>query len=56
MMSYYDLQIFSSGDGSNMFISNEENILGTCTAILFRDHTFYSCLFNLISLEFKEKE
>lgn len=48
-MSYYDLSAFGFGEGSNMLISNEENILGTCTAILFRDHTFYSCIFNLIA-------
>ena len=55
-MDYYNLTTFGGiGEGSNKFISNDDNILSTVTAILFRDHTFYNCLFNLISYEFKER-
>jgi len=54
VMDYYNLATFAPpNDGANMFISNDDNILSTVTAIVFRDHTFYNCLFNLISYEFR---
>ena len=53
-MDYYNLPTFSEpSEGSNKFISNDDNILSTVTAIIFRDHTFYNCLFNLIAYEFR---
>lgn len=55
-MDYYNLSVFSRGEeNGNSFISNEENILSSCTAILFRDHAFYSCLFNLIVHHHKDR-
>ncbi len=57
VMDYYNLRAFGQGQiGSNMFISNEQNILSTCTAIVFRDHQFYNCLFALIAGHFRKRE
>ena len=56
-MDYYNLPTFAPpNQGSNNFISNDDNILSSVTSIIFRDHSFYSCLFNLIAYEFKERE
>jgi hypothetical protein len=56
VMDYYSLRTFSRDEpGSNMFISNDENILSTCTAILFRDQLFYNCLFQAIAQHFKPR-
>ena len=56
---YYNLNSFGERAGKspiNTFISNADNILSTCTAILFRDLNFYNLVINCLSAYFKEQE
>lgn len=55
VMDYYNLASFAD-NSINFLIANEENILSTCTSILFKDHQFYNLLFNTISNHFREQE
>ena len=52
VIDYYKLTSFAE---INSFISNRDNILSTCTAIIFRDLHFYNLLINYLSFYFKEK-
>lgn len=49
VIDYYDLASFAEGDQANSFITNEENILSACTAILFKDPSFYAQTFAIVS-------
>lgn len=39
-----------------MFIANQENILSSCTAIIFKDQHFYTTIFNCIFSYHREQE
>ena len=49
VVDYYSLACFAQDEQANLFIANEENILSACTAILFKDPTFYAQTFNIVN-------
>jgi hypothetical protein len=55
VVDYYALPSFTKG-AINMLIANEENVLSSCTSILFKDHDFYNLLFAAVSQHFRPQE
>ena len=55
IIDFYNLYSFAE-NSNNLLISNEENILSTCTSIIFKDHQLYNLVFSTISYHFKEQE
>jgi hypothetical protein len=49
VVDYYSLGEWAEAEHPNLFIANDENILSACTAILFKDPTFYAQTFAIVS-------
>lgn len=45
MFDYYNLASFAEFHPGNIFIANDDNVLSACTAILFKNPSFYSQAF-----------
>lgn len=56
VIDYYGLSEWGVGDHPNLFIANEENILSACTALLFKDPTFYAQTFAIVNHYCKSRE
>ena len=48
VIDYYQLYSFGGEKPVNSFISDEDNIMSMCTAILFRKHSFYKTIYALV--------
>lgn len=49
MFDYYNLGSFAEFHPGNIFIANDDNVLSACTAILFKNSSFYTQAFAVAS-------